>query len=410
MQYYKRALEYKLVESLQNNKAIFILGPRQVGKTTLLKHMMNVVGKANALYYDMESTKLMNIFSGNLEDIVSMFRYDRQIENQRTYIFIDEIQYISDFSKTIKLLIDHYATEFKLILTGSSSVLIKRQFQESLAGRKEEHILYPLSFPEFCRFKNEDKIADILDHDYLHEPQNPLFRKEEQIELLLSEYMVFGGYPEVVQQKSDLAKADVLNEIVSSYILKDVRHLFHLEKPDQLNRLIRNLAINTGKEINLQKLSSEVGLHSETVKNYLMILESSYIIALVRPFFNNLNKEQRKMPKAYFLDTGIRNMLISNFTPLSNRQDRGEIFENMVFMKFVQRKNVLTEIKYWKTKAKQEIDFIVINNAVISAYEVKYGNDKFHHCSAFQNAYPAATCHIVRFNYKYIESELPGYF
>ncbi|MDD4310015.1 MAG: ATP-binding protein [Candidatus Cloacimonetes bacterium] len=406
----KRTLENRIMRSMENSKAIFILGPRQVGKTTLLKRLMEKVGFDNSLYYDIEMAPYLEVFSGSLEGILALLRNDRKQISGRTFVFIDEVQSISDFSKTTKLLVDHHSDEFKFILTGSSSTMIKRQFKESLVGRKEEHILYPLSFLEFCRFKAEDNIADLLETGYVHERYFPLHLRKEKMELLMAEYMVFGGYPEVVLKSNDLDKAELLNDIVSSYILKDIRHIFRIERPDQLNKLIRNLAINSGKEINLQKLSGEINLHTETVKNYLLALETSYLVTMIKPFFSNQNAEQRKMPKAYFIDTGIRNMLINNFNAPDIRTDKGELFENLIFINLLHKKNVLSEIKFWKSKAKQEIDFVVKESGSITAYEVKYGNDRQNHFTAFLHSYPGAKCYFVRFNYTFQEDELPGYF
>ncbi len=410
MTYFKRTLESKLLKSLDNNKAIFILGPRQVGKTTLIKHIIDVVGLENSLYYDIDLQQNLEVFSGNLEAILARLRFDKKTKTGKTYVFIDEIQNVADFSKTIKLLVDHHNEEFKLILTGSSSALIKKQFEESLAGRKEEHILYPLSFPEFCRFKGENKISDLLEDGYKHEKNNPLNLMTGKMKNLESEYMTFGGYPEVVLSKNAIEKAEILNDLVSSYIIKDIKHLFRIEKIEQFNKLIVNLAVNTGKEINLQNLSREIGLHRETLHNYLMVLEASYIISTITPFFSNKNKEINKMPKAYFIDTGIRNKLINNMNNPETRSDRGELYENYVFLNLLHKKDVLTEIKYWKNKYQQEIDFVVERNSTIKAYEVKFGDDTGNHFTAFNQAYPSAACFFVRFNYKYKVTDLPGYF
>jgi len=410
MNYIRRALEDTILKSLNNPKAVFLLGPRQVGKTTLIKRLMERVGIDNSLYYDIEMRQNLEVFSGDLEEILAKLRSERKTNSARTYVFIDEIQYITDFSKTIKLLVDHHAEEFKLILTGSSSTLIKRQFQESLVGRKQEYILYPLSFAEFCRFRGEDGIAGILDNGYQHIHYFPLHHRKDKMEQLLAEYIVFGGYPDVVLNNNRQEKAEILNDLVSSYILKDIRHIFRIERIDQLNKLVHNLAINTGKEINLNRISGEIGLYRDTVQNYLLALEASYLISLVRPFFTNLNREQRKMPKAYFLDTGIRNMLIGNLQNIPDRPDRGELWENQVFINLVHKKTVLSEIHYWKSKAKQEIDFVVKENGHITAYEAKFGNDNRNHFTSFRNSYPLAQCYFVRYAYDYRESELPGYF
>jgi predicted AAA+ superfamily ATPase len=410
MNYLKRCAESLISTHMDNRRAIFILGPRQVGKTTLLKHLMEVNGYDNSLYYDIERQENLTLFSGSLEGIIAKFRNDRINHKSRICIFIDEIQNIPDFSKTIKLLVDHYSEEFKLILTGSSSSLIRQQFQESLTGRKIEYILYPLSFPEFCLFKQEEKIAELLDKGYRQEEYYPLHLETDKMKTLMAEYIVFGGYPEVVLQNNDKAKAELLNEIASTYILKDIRHIFQIERIDELNRLIRYLAINIGKEMNLNKISVEAGLKRPDVQNYVKVLESSYIISQIIPFYSNPNNELRKMPKSYFLDLGIRNILINNLNSLDMRTDKGELFENMVFLNLLHKQDVLTKIQYWKNKYKQEIDFVVSRADELSAYEVKYGSNTDNHFTAFTKTYPQAKCRIVRFNYSYKENELPGYF
>ncbi len=409
MEYIKRTMEDKLVKSLDNAKAVFILGPRQVGKTTLIKRLMEVVGVDNSIYYDLDIQSNLDIFTSTLESILARLRFDKKTQG-RAYVFFDEIQNISDFSKIIKALVDHHSKEFKLVLTGSSSALIKNQFKESLAGRKEVHILYPLSFTEFCRFKREEKIASLLESGYKHEENNPLHKMKNKMKNLQAEYMVYGGYPEVILKENEIAKAELLNELVSSFVIKDIKHLFRIEKTDELNKLIMNLAINTGKEINLHNLSKETGLNHETVQKYLMVLEASYIISRITPFYTDKNKELVKTPKVYFVDTGIRNKLITNLNPPESREDKGELFENYVFLNLLHKKDVLTEIKFWKTKYQQEIDFIVIRNRKITAYEVKFGFETSNHFTAFKKSYKNADCYFVRYGYQFKPSELPGFF
>lgn len=410
MSYIKREIEDKVIGSLESNKAIFILGARQVGKTTLLQQLKNVVGEENSLYYDIEFPDNLELFSGTIENILSRWRFERKNPGSRCYVFLDEIQYINDFSKKVKLLTDHYADEFKLIMTGSSSAMIRYQFKESLVGRKEIYILYPLNFREFCYFKGEEKIARLVCSGEEVSPTHPLLLISSHIEMLMSEFITFGGFPEVVLSNSSEKKITLLNEIVSSYIIKDIKNLFQIEKIEQVNRLIRCLAENTGKEMNISELAKDVGLHRETLQKYLNILEDSFIIGILRPFYSNLNKELRKMPKAYLLDTGLRNMLVKNFTLLSKRQDKGELVENAFFNRLYYSKNAATTIHYWKTKAGQEIDFIKRENDLITAYEVKYGDDRTNHFNSFRNKYPQAICRFVRFHYRHKENELPFWF
>lgn len=371
---------------------------------------MGLQAPDRSLYYDIEIPQHLELFSGGFDSILARLRLDRKIANSKTWVFIDEAQYLADLSKTIKLLVDHHADEFKLVLTGSSSVMIKRQFSESLVGRKQEFTLYPLSFAEFCRFRDEPKIADLLEAGYIHQESNPLHSMRIRMNSLQNEYMLFGGYPRVVLQDNVLGKADTLTDLVSSYILKDIRHIFRIEKPDQLNRLISVLSNSIGKEISIQSLSQHVGLHRDTLSNYLMVLEASYIIRLIKPFFNNPGKELRKMPKVYFIDHGIRNSLLTDFRELSLRNDAGELFENMVFLNLLHKQNALSQIKYWKSKNYQEVDFIRIENAVVTAYEVKLGKDRQNNLSSFRHLYPNARGYMVRYDYRYQEDELPGWF
>ena len=406
MNYIKRELELAIINRWESGKAIFILGARQVGKTTLLKHLMEVVGRENSLYYDIELPENLETFSGTVESILSRLRFDRLKESGKTYVFLDEIQYLKDFSKMIKIFTDHYAEEFKFVMTGSSSLMIKHQFRESLVGRKEIFTLYPLSFAEFCLFKGEPKIADAVREKAIG-PDNPLWLIRSRMESLLAEYTVYGGFPEVAVQPNGSRKKQLLNEIVSAYILKDIKHILQIEKIGELNRLIRNLAMSIGKEVNVSELGRNVGLHHETIKKYLMTLEESFIISTIRPFYVQLDKELRKMPKVYLIDMGIRNMLLNDFSDLQTRTDRGELVENVFYMNLLRGKQVTTEIKYWRTKQGSEIDFVVKEDGDLAAYEVKYAEDNSNHFRSFQNAYPSAHCHMVRYRYSYKEGELP---
>lgn len=406
MEKFARTLEKDIISRLHSPKAIFILGARQVGKTTLLKRLMEHVGKDNSLYFDIELPRNLELFSDSIDSIIAFLRYSMPTPNGITYVFLDEIQYLKDFSKTVKLFTDHYHEEFKLVMTGSSALMIKHQFRESLVGRKDVFVLYPLSFAEYCLFQGQDKIATELEQGVFSK-NSPLLTLRSELNTLLADYAVFGGFPEVAVLSGYEAKSKLLNEIVSSYILKDIRHILKIEKLSELNRLIKNLAYNTGKEVNISELARDVGLHRETLQKYLIGLEESYIISLVRPFHNNFEKEMRKMPKVYFIDTGIRNMLVNNLSPLDQRPDKGELVESIFFANLLRNSHVTTRIMYWKTKNAGEVDFVVSEDGRINAFEVKYGADTKNHFRSFLNLYPKATCKMVRYLYEYAEDELP---
>ncbi len=406
MNYIERELERKLIPRLDNPKALFILGARQVGKTTLLKRLMEHLGTGRSLYFDLEEPASLSLFSSDLDRVLTRLRFDRLDPTERTYIFIDEIQYLNDFSKTVKILVDHHSDEFKLVMTGSSSLLIKQQFSESLAGRKEVLILHPLTFGEFCNFKNEGKIAQELGTE-LDPARNPLLSMTGKLEALMEEYIVYGGFPEVVLLEKPQLKIELLNEIVSSYLIKDIRHILQIEKLQEFNKLLRVLASSIAKEMNISELSRNVGLHRESVQKYLMALEESFIIGTITPFYSNLDKELRKMPKVYMADTGLRNMLINDFRALESRPDRGELVENGFYLSLVQARELTSKIHYWKTKQGNEIDFVLKSQDGITAFEVKYGSSSQNYFSTFRRAYPESNCFTVRYHYQQKPGELP---
>ncbi len=281
---------------------------------------------------------------------------------------------------------DHHAEEFKLVMTGSSSALIKHQFRESLVGRKHIFELYPLSFDEFLRFREEDSLAGYI----LSSPEALPSSEIKRLAALAEECIIFGAFPKLVLTPDVAGKREILLDLVSSTLIKDIKHLFRIEKMDNLNHLIRYLAVNIGREISLNVLAVEVGLHRETLNNYLKILEESYIIRILKPFYSNLSTELRRSPKVYFVDTGIRNVLLPDFNGLESRVDRGALFENFVYLNLFHAADPFSEIRYWRTRNKQEIDFVVKRENTLQAFECKFSGGESVSWRAFLNAYPQA--------------------
>ncbi|MDD4310034.1 MAG: ATP-binding protein [Candidatus Cloacimonetes bacterium] len=388
---YPRNLCKAIEPKLQLPEALFILGPRQSGKTTLLKQLMHKVGEDRSIYIDLEFPELLRIFSTGITEILKYLNYHRPKQNDRIYVFIDEVQYLSDFSHIVKLMVDHYSGQCQLVMSGSSSALIKYQFKESLVGRKLVYELFPLSFDEYLRFREEDKLSDML----VHEPDSIPMEKLSALEDYLQDYIIYGGYPKVVKQQTREDKRQVLTDIVNSYILKDIKDLFKIEKSQQLNHLVRYLAANIGKCINQQSLATETRLHRETIQAYLNILEECYIIRRLQPFYQNLSTELKKMNKLYFVDTGVRNLLIDNLNELELRSDKGELVENYMHSHLFHNVKPDQKIRYWQTRSHQEIDFIVTGSAKLLALETKYSGDKSVSFAAFKRAYPDAVCKVV---------------
>ena len=290
----------------------------------------------------------------------------------------------------------HYSDKYKLILSGSSSLLIRKKFKESLVGRKKVIELYPLSFAEFCAFKDEPAISNKLTNlDVYDLKEDPLRFESEKMKNLLKQFLLYGGFPQVVLEKKKEDKIDCLKDIVNSYLVKDIRHIFNLEKVDQFNHLVKLLAVFMGKELNISKLSNETKLHKQTLEHYLSVLESGYIIKIIKPFHKNLSSELRKTPKCYFIDNGLRNFLISNFSNLEFRPDRGELLENFVFSQLQKKADPTTKINFWRTKAKQEIDFILQKETKLFALEVKWNTGSTQNLKKFKQTYPETDIYIV---------------
>jgi len=390
---YPRNLCKEIEPKLDLPEALFILGPRQSGKTTLLKQLMRKVGEERSIYIDLEFPELLRIFSMGVTEILKYLNYHRPNQNSRVFVFLDEVQYLSDFSHIVKLMVDHYSDQFKLVMSGSSSALIKYQFKESLVGRKLVYELFPLSFDEYLRFKAEDKLSDML----IYEPDSIPLDKISALENYLQDYIIYGGYPKVVKQVSRDDKRQILLDIVNSYILKDIKDLFKIEKTQQLNHLVRYLAANIGKHVNHQSLATEIMLHRETIQAYLEILEECYIIRRLKPYYQNLSTELKQMNKLYFVDSGIRNVLIDNLNELELRSDKGELFENFMYSHLFHNVKADQKIRYWQTRNHQEIDFIITSSAMLLALETKYSGDKSVSFAAFQRAYPDSVCRVLCF-------------
>ncbi len=246
----------------------------------------------------------MSIYSigGKMTVYNWLSQYGTKNQDGGNMVSPDEIQNVKDLSKTIKLLVDNHADEYKLIMTGSSSALIKYHFSESLVGRKIVIELFPLSFDEFLRFKEYASLADLIQTDL----SDILQDQYANLEKLSEEYMIFGGYPKVVLTGRVERKQGILSDIISSYILKDVNDLFKVEKTNELNHLVKYLAVNIGKEISVNSLSAEIGLPHDTLKQYINILEECYIIKRIEPFHKSLSTELKRTPKVYFVDPGVR--------------------------------------------------------------------------------------------------------
>lgn len=358
-----RLLTPTLLEDCDNKKAIVLVGPRQVGKTTLI-HKLVEGKKVLFLNGDDPQTRLQ--FAD------ASFQFLLQVVADYEVIVIDEAQRIENIGLTVKMLIDAKLNK-QFILTGSSSLDLGNQINEPLTGRKWEHQLYPLSWSEV---KNHYTFATAFAR--------------------LEEFLIYGMYPEVV---TETKKQKILLQLSSSYLYQDILELVNIKKPDLLMKLLNALALQLGSEVSYNELAKILGVDRTTIINYIDLLEKVYVIFRLHPFSSNQRNEITSKPKIYFYDNGIRNAIIGQFNPLQNRLDKGALFENFFIsekMKQLGYARFYGKTHYWRNTQQAEIDFIELNEGEISAYEIKFSSQKkVHFTKSFTEKYHPKYTHIV---------------
>lgn len=377
--YLKRDIEISLEKDLLGHKVILLLGSRRVGKTSVLKRLtLHLVEKKNVnlsqiFYFDLENI-------ADLSDIESVAENPLELKNlalakgantkNKIYIFIDEVQYLNSPSSLLKINYDHN-DNIQIIASGSSTLQIKAKLKDSLVGRKHQYFLHPLTFAEFLIFKNRNDLLKTF-------TSRPGFAKKvpslvSELKKYVEEFILFGGYPEIVLTKTPEEKSRELSEIYSDYVRKDIKDYLKIANLDKFNRLVKVLAVNSGNLINLQDLSNDLELSKPTIENYLFLLENTFTISRISPFFRNKRKELIEVNKFYFNDTGLRNFLINNFSVLDFRPDNGALFENAVFCQLYKNLGINEELHFWRTQAGAEVDFIKTSGLDLLPIEVKYG-------------------------------------
>ena len=338
---------------LRTKDILVLQGARQTGKTTLLKMLMAAlkdkkeVPEQNIVYFDLEDMSLLELCDQGAAGTVAYLEGLGYRKDKRLYFFIDEIQYLTNPSNFLKILHDHYPG-IKVIVSGSSSFDIRKKFKDSLVGRTVHFELFPLDFDEFLDFKG-------CPYNLLDKRSLRLEIVQKKLRALFEEYLLYGAYPRIVLEKSVADKEVYLKQILDTYVRKDVRDFIHIRNVQRFNHLLRVLADSAGRQLNVSELSNTLGTARQTIEDYLFILEQTYIIRRVYPFFSNARAEVTKMPKLFFEDTGLRNLL--RYGTFIHKVD-GHLFENGVYT--LLNKNISHDgIRYWRTKQKQEIDFVV---------------------------------------------------
>ena len=380
---FNRELVNTILKNFDQHEIVFLLGTRQTGKTTLSKLIAQTSAYArnNIHYIDFEDKTYRLTYNNiSLSTLNNLLKLENINTHERNLLIFDEIQLLDDPSNLLKLLHDHFP-ELKVIATGSSSLEIKNKFSDSLAGRKRIYKVEPLSFDEFLLFKKEERLLSLrkLFKDASKEKTGqqkliPIIEAHnESFQSLFEEYIIYGGYPEVVLSHSKENKIQKLDSIATSYIQKDIREIAQINNIKAYNNLLRYIAINNGAHFNLSSAKQVIGISSETLNKYLTLLENTFIIAELPPFYTNKNKEISKNKKYYFKDIGINNLQIQNFNYLNLRNDAGSLYETYIYNCLTHNQSILESNYFYRTQSKSEIDFININETIYTLIEVKSG-------------------------------------
>lgn len=363
-----RILQEKIENACFRNKIILLLGARQVGKTTLLKKVvesLHVTTKwLNADEADIlselsqadTSTRLLNLIGQNTELVI-----------------IDEAQQIPGIGLKLKLLHDT-KPELQIIATGSSAFDLMNQMQEPLTGRKRTFYLFPISYAELVNQTNLLEARRVLENR-----------------------LIYGSYPDVINNPGN--EKEILIEIAQSYLYKDILKLDGIRKPAQLQKLLQALAFQTGSEVSYHELSNTIGnIDSNTVEKYIDLLEKTHVIYKLPALNRNMRNEIKKGKKYYFIDNGIRNVLISNFSPIEFRLDKGALWENFLLSERMKSNHYAAQnpnTYFWRTHDQAEIDYIEEQDGLLNAYEIKWKETKNRFPESFLNAYPRHQTQVV---------------
>jgi predicted AAA+ superfamily ATPase len=389
-----REAENRINESLKKREVTIIAGARQVGKTTLLKHIISKLKKRGekVLYLNLDIEEDSRYFVSQ-QLLISKIQLENG--NSPSYVFIDEIQQKEDAGRFLKGIFD-MELPYKFVVTGSGSLELKEKIGEALTGRKHLIEMYPISFREFINYKTGYKYKNRLELFFEIET--------EKTRLLLNEYLTFGGYPAVITADNVTEKREIMNEIFNSYITRDITYLLGVRAPDKFVKLVQLLAVYSGAIVNYSQLAQETGLRTETLKTYLWYAEQTFIIKTVRPYFTNGRKEITKSPTIYFNDLGMCNFSKGIFGTATNTAD-GMTFQNFIYITLREHDTRgLAKINYWRSKDKAEVDFILHQQSETVPVEVKFSDLKMPAVSrsfrSFINAYSPKTGYVVSRNFQ----------
>ena len=361
-----RVLKEQLTSRFGKGKVIMIIGPRQVGKSTLLRELQKEMNQQTLfINCDEPDMRLMleNVTSTQLKSLIG----------NNTLVMIDEAQKVPNIGETLKLMADNIE-EVQIVATGSSAFELLNKTNEPLTGRKFEFNLYPISTNEL-----------VLHHGKIEEQR------------LLERRMIYGLYPEIVNNPGN--EQEYLIELVNSYLYKDILSFQNIRKPDVLNKLLTGLALQLGQEVSYNELSQLIGVDKATVEKYIELLEKCFVVFRLSSFSRNMRNELKRTRKVFFYDNGVRNAILNNFTPLSLRQDVGALWENFMVSERVKQNSYnrdFRKIYFWRTQTQQEIDLLEEKDGVLYAFEFKWNPKKNATIpKSFADAYPEHRFEVI---------------
>jgi predicted AAA+ superfamily ATPase len=363
-----RTIENTIKEKMNSRKAVVLVGARQVGKTTLLNEILK---DKEYLFLDADDPATRSLLQSPTTEQIRTFIGDYK------YVFLDEAQRIPGIGLTLKIITDQFK-DVQLFVSGSSSFDLGNVLNEPLTGRKWEYELFPISWEEY-----ENKIGVI--------------KSEQQLENRL----LFGMYPEVLNNPGK--ERETLKNLVNSYLYRDILAFTDIRRPEVLEKLLQALALQVGNEVNYNELSQLIEINKVTVQKYIEILEKGYIVFRLNSFSRNIRNEIKQNRKIYFIDNGIRNMIIGNFAPLDLRADKGALWENFLISERRKQnlyKDTFAKMYFWRTKQQQEVDYIEEKDGEIAGFEFKWQSKKAKLPQNFIDAYKAEGQIIDRSNFR----------
>lgn len=360
---YKRDIIDEIIKYFYTDDIIVLHGARQVGKTCILNYLEDCLKEKKEIvhYIDLEDSRYVKILDSGTQEFIKYLKEEGFNTDSKIFVLIDEIQYLNNPSEFLKLIYDHYKN-IKLIVSCSSSFEIKSKFKDSLVGRTVNFEIFNLSFNEFLLFKQYPFNREALTQ-----------KKVDELKNLFKEYVLYGGYPKIVLNDEIEKKEKYLQQIIDTYIRKDIRDLAHIKDVGKFNKLLEVLASQSGNILNIAELSNTCRIAKQTIESYIFLMENTYIIKLVRPYSKNIRTELFKSPKIYFYDSGLMQMLwLKNF----QKEIIGNVFETSIFSELV-KKYSKDSIGYWRTMDKKEIDFILKVKNEVLPMEVKINFEQF---------------------------------